>query len=129
MCPDRRLGGIRISVGFFSGEKRPDISGAEKTLLRLFAVNDIVHDKGLDWGDTKLTGQYFDSVLVRLFQSNHACEVATKEICNLDSDPVFNAQDYDDRGIKTEILKYGRGARKVSISSAPTDTPEINWGM
>jgi hypothetical protein len=87
-----------------SKENNSDALSAKGTLLRLFKANDIVHGKSLDWGNPKVTGQYFGSDLVKLLQLNHACEVATKEVCNLNSDPVFNAQDYDDKGIKTEIL-------------------------
>jgi hypothetical protein len=80
-----------------------DVALAKNALEEIFKEDDPAHNKPFEWGNPKILGKYFDSTLVGLFKANEECETRTKEVCNLDGDPIWNAQDYDEKGIKAEI--------------------------
>ena len=90
-------------LGCSNKKPKQDDALAKMALEEIFKKDDPAHDKPLEWGNPKTLGKYFDSTLVRLFKANADCEIRTKEICNLDGDPIWNAQDYDEKGIKSEI--------------------------
>ena len=98
----------------------PKVVAAEKVLRELYLINDPAHDKPIDWGDKSITSKYFDSTLVRLYYVNKQCEIRTHEICNLDADPIYGAQDYDEKGVSVQfenILASPKMIFKVKIKN------------
>jgi Protein of unknown function (DUF3828) len=56
------------------------------------------YNKNIYWfNDEKKLSQYFDSNLTSLFLKEDKCKRRTHEICNLDSDPIIDAQDMDEK--------------------------------
>lgn len=83
--------------------------------------------------DRQSLGRYFDEPLTELFLKDHECGMRTREICALDWDPIYNAQDGypEDSNVKIDqcspspALKYcvttGRVHAKIRYSL--TETP------
>ena len=80
-----------------------DVEAAKKTIEEVLKADDIRLDKGLNYADTKETSKYFDSLLVRLLLEEEECKERTKEICNLDANPIYSAQDFSQDGIEVRI--------------------------
>ena len=57
-----------------------------------------------DWfGDKQTLSTYFDKELTSLFLKNAECEKREQGVCNLDFDPVYEAQDFDEKTTNLEI--------------------------
>ena len=57
-----------------------------------------------DWfGDQQTLSNYFDNELTNLFLKNAECEKREQGVCNLDFDPVYEAQDFDEKTTNLEI--------------------------
>lgn len=80
-----------------------DAESAKKIIEEVLRADDIRLEKGLNYADTKETSKYFDSVLVRLFLEEEKCKERTKEICNLEANPIYSAQDFSQDGIAVRI--------------------------
>ncbi len=85
-----------------------DLEAAKQTVEGVLKADDIRLNKGLDYADTGATSKYFDSVLVRLFYEDEKCKERTKEICNLDANPIYAAQDYSLDGFQVRIENESR---------------------
>jgi hypothetical protein len=51
---------------------------------------------GLRFDKPEAVSRYFDETLTKLIRQEENCKKRTREICNLDFDPVLNAQDFDE---------------------------------
>src|SRR4029453_4147576 len=64
-----------------------------------------------DWfGDKQTLSKYFDKELTALFLKDDECTKREQGVCNLDFDPIYDAQDFDK---ETKDLKI------VSVSGQP----------
>jgi hypothetical protein len=90
-----------------------DAEGAQKIIEEVLKADDIRLDKGLNYADTRETSKYFDSLLVRLLLEEEKCKERTKEICNLEANPVYSAQDFSQDGIQVQIENESMAPRMV----------------
>ena len=75
-----------------------------ETIIRtLYDEHKPQHERGIDFDDTQQVARYFSPELTALFAKDTACKEQTKEQCNLGFDPVFAAQDYDDKPLDLAI--------------------------
>jgi hypothetical protein len=50
-----------------------------------------------DWFDNKRTlSKYFDKELTALFIKDYECQKREQSVCNLDFDPIYDAQDFEE---------------------------------
>jgi hypothetical protein len=108
---------------------RKSIDNAKSTLLKLFKDEDIFHNKSIEWENESETGKYFDSNLARLFRLEEECKIKTKEICNLDMNPVYNAQDYDENGIEVEFKNISMRPMIFNVKIKNGDTQNLKYYM
>jgi len=84
-----------------SGNKTTD--KPESLILKLYEVHQPQKGKEIAFDDDKTLGRYFTQELTALFLRNEECVKRTHEVCNLDMDPIFDAQDYDDSPLNLEV--------------------------
>lgn len=93
-------------------------SDAPEALIQsLFAHDQPGKDKSLDWCDRETISKYADARLTSLFIKDCECSRRTKEICNLDSDPFYNAQDFDTADPNPRIKRLTATAYEVTITN------------
>jgi hypothetical protein len=90
-----------------------DLDAAKQTVEEVLKADDIRLDTGLDYADQSATSKYFDSVLVRLFYEEEQCKEKTGELCNIDANPVYSAQDYSQDGVQVRIENETQSPRMV----------------
>jgi len=57
-----------------------------------------------DWfGDRRTLSKYFDKELTALFIKDDECAKREQGVCNLDFDPIYDAQDFDKKTINLQI--------------------------
>jgi hypothetical protein len=57
-----------------------------------------------DWfGDKRTLSKYFDKELTALFIKDDECQKREQGVCNLDFDPIYNAQDFGEEPINLQI--------------------------
>ena len=57
-----------------------------------------------DWfGDKRTLSKYFDKELTALFIKDDECEKREQGVCNLDFDPIYDAQDFDEKTTNLQI--------------------------
>ncbi len=71
-------------------------SGAKEVVYKLFSEHQPWKGKNLNWESREVTSRFFDSNLVSLFQSEYECKVKERDVCSLESDPVYFSQDFPD---------------------------------
>jgi len=77
---------------------------AEEFIRRLYNDHLTQYVKNEYWFDDKqILNKYFDSNLTKLFLLDEKCKEETGDVCNLDFDPIIDAQDYDEK-YPTEIV-------------------------
>ena len=60
--------------------------------------------KQASWFDDKRTlSKYFDKELTSLFMKDDECKKREQGICNLDFDPIYDAQDFDEKTTDLQI--------------------------
>jgi len=63
-----------------------------------------------DWfGDKRTLSKYFDKELTALFLKNAECEKREQGVCNLDFDPIYDAQDFDKETTNLHIAAVAAG--------------------
>jgi len=86
-------------------------------------LSDYQHDEY--WFDKKKKlSQYFDQNLTLLFLRDEKCKEKNHEICSLDSDPIIDAQDFDEKypvNLKVETVRTAPRLRlKVIFTNIDT---------
>ncbi len=99
----------------------------EDFLRGLYRIHVARVKKNVYWFDNKKElGKYFDKNLTSLFLKDEECKERTHEICNLDFDPLLDAQDFDEKypfQIKIEKVHYKTSVRyKVMITNVEPRT-------
>ena len=57
-----------------------------------------------DWfGDKRTLSKYFDKELTALFIKDDECEKREQGVCNLDFDPIYDAQDFDKKTTNLQV--------------------------
>jgi hypothetical protein len=70
----------------------------EDFLRGLYKVHLARWKKDIYWFDKrKELEKYFDADLTLLFLKDEQCKEKTQEVCNLEFDPILDAQDFDER--------------------------------
>jgi hypothetical protein len=59
-----------------------------------------------DWfGDKRTLSKYFDKELTALFIKDDECVKREQGVCNLDFDPIYDAQDFEEKRLTFELLQ------------------------
>lgn len=103
--------------------------GAEQTPEQ-FLRNLYLHDHRpmskpvIDFDKRESLRKYFDAALTDLFIKDAECQQRTHEICNLDFDPIYDAQDVDDKttGLKISMVKKEPAQFAVTFTNIGTRT-------
>jgi len=104
--------------------------GAAEQTPEQFLRNLYLHDHKpmskpmIDFAKRESLGKYFDAALTDLFIKDAECQQRTHEICNLDFDPIYDAQDVDDKttGLKISMVKQESAQFAVTFTNIGTRT-------
>jgi hypothetical protein len=103
--------------------------GAEQTpeqFLRDLYLHDHrpMSNRVIDFSKRESVSRYFDSALTNLFIKDAECQERKQEICNLNFDPIYDAQDFEDRttGLKISPVKDEPGKFSVTFTNIGTRT-------
>jgi hypothetical protein len=89
-----------------------------ETLIKaLYARHQPGKDKNLDWCNKKAISKYTDARLTALFLKDCECTHRTREICNLGSDPFYDAQDFDNSDPNPRLKQIAGNAYEVTFSN------------
>ena len=102
-------------------EERP-----ESILRSLYADHQPQYGREVDFENQRQLGRYFTPELTALFLKDAECRERTKEICNLDFDPVFAAQDYDQQPLNLLIEQVGQRRFKVTYTNINRRSQEFD---
>jgi len=99
----------------------------EEFLRGLYKMHITSFNKNIYWFDKKKElEKYFDTELSSLFLKDEQCKKKTREICNLDFDPILAAQDFDEKSkLNLKVQKLpdkSKGKYKVTFSNMGTTT-------
>jgi hypothetical protein len=104
-----------ISLWFVVGLARAADNTPESFIKSLYAVHQPGKDKNLDWCDKKAISKFADARLTSLFLKDCECARRTGEICQLDSDPFYDAQDFDDGDPNPRVKRTATNSFEVTI--------------
>jgi hypothetical protein len=91
-------------LGFdYSGAGNKNSDKPENIIFNLYKEHQPQNGKGISFGDEKTLNRYFTRDLTALLLRNEECVKRTREVCNLNMDPIFDAQDYDKSQLNLEI--------------------------
>ena len=89
----------------------------QAVIQSLYARHQPGKDKSIDWCDKKTISQFTDVRLTGLFLKDCQCQKRTGEICQLDSDPFYDAQDFDTADPNPRIKKIAPNTYEVTITN------------
>jgi hypothetical protein len=89
----------------------------EALIQSLYARDRPGQDKSLNWCDKKTISRFADARLTALFIKDCQCAKRTGEICQLDSDPFYNAQDFDTADPNPRINQIDANTYAVMITN------------
>lgn len=99
----------------------PAVSQARETpeilLQTLYSEHKPQHDKQIDFENEAQLARYFSPELTALFMRDVACKKRTEGLCNLDYDPIFAAQDFDDKPLDLVIERQSPTRFKVTYTN------------
>jgi hypothetical protein len=78
-----------------------------------------------DWfGNKRTLSKYFDKELTALFLTDAECQKREQGVCNLDFDPIYDAQDFDRKTTNLQIAAVAgqSGLFKVTFTNLGTRT-------
>jgi hypothetical protein len=88
------------------------------TLIQsLYARHQPAKNKSLNWCNKKAISSFVDTRLTALFIKDCQCQKRTGEICNLDSDPFYDAQDFDDADPNPRVQEVAPNTYEVTITN------------
>jgi hypothetical protein len=111
---------LTAAVCYGAGEQTP-----EQFLRNLYLHDHKPMSKPMiDFGKRESLSKYFDAALTALFIKDAECQERTHEICNLDFDPIYDAQDVDDKttGLKISTVKQDPAQFAVTFTNIGTRT-------
>lgn len=78
----------------------------ENIIFQIYEEHQPMNGKNISFADKKTLRRYFTEELTALFLRDDECIIRTHEVCNLDFDPIYDAQDYEDNSpIKLDVKK------------------------
>jgi hypothetical protein len=84
-----------LSSGYSQSATRGLADSPENFIRNLYKYHLSQYDKNYWFDNKEKLSKYFDSTLTALFLHDEECKERTQEICNLDFDPIIDAQDLD----------------------------------
>ena len=97
--------------------KNSAVPTPESLILSLYSQHRPGQNKEIDWCERKSISRYCDTNLTDLYIKNCECEVRTKEVCNLDWDPFYDAQDFDESEPNPRIKQISSSSYEVTITN------------
>jgi hypothetical protein len=89
----------------------------ESLILSLYSQHQPGQEKKIDWCNRKSISKYCDSRLTNLFIKDCECGKKTQEVCNLDWDPFYDAQDFDESEPNPRIKQISSSSYEVTITN------------
>lgn len=102
-----------------------DEQAPEQFLRNLYLRNHMPMSKPMiDFSKRESLSKYFDTALTDLFIKDAECQERTQEICNLNFDPIYDAQDAEDKttGLKVSRVKQEPAQFAVTFTNIGTRT-------
>jgi hypothetical protein len=106
------LAAMLIFTGCQSLAGKPGKISPENMILKIY----VEHKKGLDIGDKNILSQIFTSELANLLLREDECRERTREICNLEFDPIFATQDFDGNPKDLVVVKMSSGPSIYAVT-------------
>jgi hypothetical protein len=91
---------VFISAACFAETKN---SSPEELIRSLYRFHQPWKEQANWFGDKRTLSKYFDKELTDLFLKDAECEKQQEGVCNLDFDPIYDAQDFDEKPINLQI--------------------------
>jgi hypothetical protein len=85
--------------------KDADCSSPETLIRAIYRDHQPWKEKKIALDNRKMLSKYFDPELSELFMKEDECARTTHEICNLDFDPLLDAQDFENTPLKLSIRR------------------------
>ena len=114
----------------------------------LYARHQPGKDQNLDWCDKKAISKFADPQLTALFIKDCQCQKRTGEICNIDSDPFYDAQDFGTSDPNPRVRQIAPNTYEVTFTNmsdhkliykmtktsagwriSDIDSPENKWSL
>lgn len=89
----------------YSEANNKSSNNPENIIFKLYKEHLPQNGKELSFDDEKTLNRYFVHDLTALFLRNAECVNRTHEVCNLNMDPVYDAQDYDSSPLNLKVKK------------------------
>lgn len=89
----------------------------ESLILSLYSQHQPGQKKEIDWCNSKSISKYCDSRLTNLFIKDCECQKKNQEVCNLDWDPFYDSQDFDEVAPEPRIKNVGQNSFEVTFNN------------
>ena len=90
----------------------------QELIMSVYAHHQPTKGKEIDVCEKGSISRYCDATLTELFRKDCACKKKTHEVCNLDWDPFYDAQDFDDSYPSPQIKEMKQaGSFEVTINN------------
>jgi hypothetical protein len=86
-----------LSSGYSQSANFAPADSPENFIRNLYREHLSQYDKVYWFDNEEKLSKYFDSNLTALFLRDEECKEKTQGICNLDFDPIIDAQDFDNK--------------------------------
>ncbi len=95
---------ISPSQESYRKQQKQDTS-PENHIQRIYADHQPFNDNGpkINFDDEKILLQYFDNNLTNLFLKDLECKIKSGGVCNINFDPIYDAQNGDGGSLELEI--------------------------
>jgi len=93
---------VFISAACFGAETKN--SSPKEFIRSLYRFHQPWKEQANWFGDKRTLSKYFDKELTDLFLKDAECEKQQEGVCNLDFDPIYDAQDFDEKPINLQII-------------------------
>ena len=111
---------IASAILLFAAAPAPD---TPETLIKsLYAHHQPGKNKNIDWCNRKTISKYANARLTDLFIKDCQCAKRTKEFCQLDSDPFYDAQDFDDADPNVRVKATDPNTFEVTLNNFGDET-------
>ena len=106
---------IMASLSQVSCQKSPEPDASpENHIQRIYTAHQPFNYNGseINFGDKEILLQYFDNDLTNLFLNDLECQIRYGGICNIDFDPIYDAQNGDGGLLDLEIKPITNNSHK-----------------
>ena len=98
---------VSLLLGAPLSASEPRSDTPEALIRSLYAHHQPGRGKEIDTCDRRALAKYCDASLTNLFLKDCACSKKTHEICNLDWDPFYDAQDFGTEEPNPRVKRIG----------------------